>query len=122
MKLIIAGGRDATKYDVLAAIANCAVDGPFNPYEADEVVCGCARGADTEGERWAQRSDIGVKYFEPDWLNNGKAAGHIRNREMGDYATHLLAVWDGKSKGTKGMIGYATKKGLKVYVHRYGAV
>lgn len=119
MKLIIAGGRDAKEFDVLSAVQECVINGPFNPHEALELVCGGARGADTEGEKWAQRNGIEVKYFIPDWLNKGKAAGHIRNREMGDYATHLLAVWDGKSKGTKGMIDYATKKGLVVYVHRY---
>jgi hypothetical protein len=119
MKLIIAGSRDADKFSVLEAIAHCSVYGPFSPHEADEVVCGGAKGADTEGERWAQLNGIEVKYFIPDWLNKGKSAGHIRNREMGDYATHLLAVWDGQSKGTKGMIDYATKKGLVVYVHRY---
>lgn len=119
MKLIIAGGRDATKYDVLAAIANCSVDGGFDPHDAEEVVCGGARGADAWGAKFAKSNGIDVKMFPADWDKHGKAAGHIRNREMGDYATHVLAIWDGKSKGTKGMIEYATKKGLNLYVHRY---
>src|SRR3972149_6584489 len=110
MKLIIAGGRDATYFNVLTAIEECESTGPFNPYDVHEVVCGCAKGADMAGNRWATLNGIPVVYFHPDWEGDGKAAGHIRNRKMGDYATHLLAVWDGKSKGTKGMIEYATKK------------
>jgi len=29
----------------------------------------------------------------------------------------LIAVWDGESRGTKNMIDYATKKGLKIHIH-----
>ena len=35
---------------------------------------------------------------------------------MGNYSDALIAVWDGKSRGTKHMIYYARKKGLVVYV------
>ncbi|MOA29428.1 hypothetical protein D3C78_1504400 [compost metagenome] len=60
---------------------------------------------------------MGVKRFIPDWDGLGKKAGHVRNREMGDYADALVALWDGTSKGTAGMVEYAKKKGLKVYVY-----
>ncbi len=33
-----------------------------------------------------------------------------------EYADALVAVYDGKSRGTKNMIEEATKRGLKVYV------
>jgi len=35
---------------------------------------------------------------------------------MADYADALVAIWDGVSKGTAGMIADATRKGLQVYV------
>jgi hypothetical protein len=35
---------------------------------------------------------------------------------MAKYADALIAVWDGKSRGTKNMIDEAKKLGLKVYV------
>jgi hypothetical protein len=41
---------------------------------------------------------------------------------MGDFADALIAIWDGKSTGTKNMIDYETKKGLMVYVERIDAV
>lgn len=37
---------------------------------------------------------------------------------MADNAEALIAIWDGKSKGTRHMIEVAKEKGLKVYVHR----
>jgi hypothetical protein len=35
---------------------------------------------------------------------------------MADYADSLIALWDGKSKGTKHMIDDSKKKGLNVFV------
>ena len=40
----------------------------------------------------------------------------VRNRAMADTATHLIAFYDGKSRGTKDMIEVAKKKGLEVTV------
>jgi hypothetical protein len=36
---------------------------------------------------------------------------------MGDYAHALIAVWDGKSKGTHHMIEYSKRKGLCVFIY-----
>ena len=113
MKVIIAGSREGFTYqDVVTAMFNCGFTS-----EVTEVVSGGARGVDRLGETWAAYNDVPVKQFIPDWDGLGKKAGHVRNRDMGDYSDALIALWDGKSKGTKGMIEYAEKKGLKVYVY-----
>ena len=113
MKCIIAGGRDFNDHKRLFKIMdNC-------PHDITEVVCGGAKGADFFGSSWAVDRNIHVKYFIPDWDGLGKRAGFVRNAEMGDYADMLIAFWDGKSKGTKNMIDYATKKGLVVKVFYY---
>ena len=117
-KIIIAGGRDFNDYQLLCK----TMDALIVNLEEVEVVCGGAKGADSLGERWAKERGLSIKYFIPDWSPNGvydKSAGHKRNRAMGDYADCLVALWDGASKGTKGMIDYATKLGLKVRVIRY---
>lgn len=119
IRLIIAGGRGATREDVLEAIKDCHTRGVFDPFEASEVVCGEARGADRLGKEWAIENKIPVISFPAEWEEYGKRAGHVRNAQMGNYATHLLAVWDGESKGTKHMIEYAKKKGLTVHVFKY---
>ena len=81
-----------------------------------EVVSGCASGADTLGEQWAEAHYHKIKKFPADWEGLGKAAGHIRNDEMANYAGALVAFWDGKSPGTKSMIDKAIRRGLYVKV------
>src|SRR5574343_54714 len=111
MKTIIAGGREITDY---TAVHQAVL---FSNFEITEVVSGKAAGVDTLGEQWAIAHNIPIKEFPANWAQYHKAAGAIRNRQMGDYAEALIAVWNGKFRGTKHLIEYATKKGLKVYVH-----
>lgn len=121
MKLIIAGGRDFNDYTLLRSKLDHLLQNI--PTDNIEIVSGGARGADSLGEQYANGRGIKVKQFTPEWKNPdgtvNRAAGHIRNRKMGDYADTLVAFWDGQSKGTKGMIDYAIKKGLSVRVVRY---
>lgn len=81
-----------------------------------EIVSGCARGADKLGENFAKMFNIPIKRFPAKWEEHGRSAGPIRNKEMSNYATHLIAFWDGKSRGTKNMIDTATEDNLKVRV------
>lgn len=110
MRVIIAGGRDITDYNlVMEAIteANLTIT---------EIVSGGAKGVDTLGEQYAESMNLPLKVFMADWETHGRAAGPIRNRKMSENADALIAIWDGKSRGTKNMIETATKKGLVVYV------
>ncbi len=114
MRVIIAGMRDFTCYETVCAAVLAA---PF-PDPIAEVVCGCARGVDTLGRRWANENGVPVKDFPAEWDRFGDGAGPIRNQDMANYADGLIAVWNGRSSGTKDMIIRAQRKGLKVYVHR----
>jgi hypothetical protein len=118
MKMIVAGGRD-----VPAKRAIELVDEGFAWFpdraRVVEVVHGGASGIDSAAG-WYFATHKRVTVFEAEWDVHGKAAGPIRNKEMADYADALLAIWDGKSKGTKNMIETAEKAGLEVYIHRYG--
>ena len=110
MKVIVAGSRTITDYKI---VKDAVKESGFN---ITEVVCGKARGVDLLGETYGKENNISIKYFTPDWKTYGKKAGMIRNKMMGDYSHALIAIWDGKSPGTRGMIKYAEKKGLKVFV------
>ena len=120
-KLIVAGGRDFDNYKLLSEKLNNIRHTIWKHDIADdlEIVCGVARGADTLGETWAKENHINIKYFPADWDRYGRSAGHRRNEQMGDYADSLIAFWDGKSRGTDGMIKYATKQGLGIFIVEY---
>lgn len=105
MRVIVAGGRNFRDYNLLCNI----LDDFHKENKIDEVVCGGARGADSLGEQWAKEHNIPVKYFPADWDTYGLAAGPIRNQAMAEYGDYLIAFWDGKSRGTKGMI-YCMKR------------
>jgi hypothetical protein len=68
-----------------------------------QVVSGTARGPDLVGERWALENGIHIMRFAPNWKKFGKAAGPMRNVEMGQYADGAIIMWDGKSTGAKHM-------------------
>lgn len=110
--MIIAGSRTGFTFsDVSEAMRNSGLD-----VEVTEVVSGTARGVDRLGEEWANKNNIPIKRFPADWEGEGRAAGHIRNRRMGDYADALLVLIYNDSRGSTGMMNYAKQKGLKVYV------
>lgn len=111
MKLIIAGSRklfvDPILIDRLILSANL---------EPEEIVSGTAKGIDECGElyvshynnrengvRYSRPESINLKQFPADWDTHGKAAGHIRNKQMAEYADALLLIWDGESKGSANM-------------------
>lgn len=110
MKTIIAGSRNFTdEYELVVSM-------PLVPWDITEVVSGGARGADILGETWADTHNIPVKRFIPEWDTYGKAAGHMRNRDMAEYAEALVAFWDGWSAGTRNMIDTAKRLGLFVHI------
>lgn len=115
MKVIVAGGRDFTDYDLLIGFMAAAAI----PRKATEIVSGAARGADSLGEQFAADFNIPTKLFPANWNKHGRAAGPIRNREMADYADALVAFWDGKSVGTKHMIDTMMKMEKPVWVCHY---
>lgn len=110
MKVIIAGGRDITDYNLVLTAIN------ESDFEITEVVSGMASGVDQLAIQYANENNLPIQQFWAEWNFYGKSAGPIRNRQMADYADALIAIWDGKSRGTKNMIDEATKKGLKIKV------
>lgn len=116
MKLIVAGSRSITDY--------AQVDAILDEHQwvdwASEFVVGRAPGVDDLAEEFADEHGIPKTPFPADWSKYGKGAGFKRNAEMADYGDKLLAIWDGKSKGTANMIEHMMnrKKDLCIiFVH-----
>lgn len=131
MKIIIAGCRWIENYNIVCEAIEAS------GFDVTEVVSGQATGIDTLGENWALAHDVPVKPFPANWKNikaegavvrknkYGKynaAAGIMRNKLMAEYGEALIAIWDGKSTGTKNIIDQAKERGLKVFVFMVEAV
>lgn len=118
-KIIIAGGREFSNYDLVKQEADKVIEDYSLIGSGVIIVSGAATGADKLGEYYALIHDLRVRRFLAAWDSFGNAAGPIRNAEMADYADVLLAFWDGKSRGTKSMIAEAEQRGLDVRIIKY---
>jgi hypothetical protein len=122
VRLIIAGGREFTDYAYLRERCDHLLSAQSGPIE---IVSGTTRGADKLGERYyyervaAEPERFSLVRFPANWTKFDKPAGHLRNSAMAWYATHLIAFWDGRSTGTKNMLGTATREQLTRRCVRY---
>jgi hypothetical protein len=82
------------------------------------VLNGNAMGVDTIARKWAAHKGLPLKLYKPDWARHGKAAGILCNQKMVQEATHVIALWDGTSAGTRDVIATAEKAGKKVLVYK----
>ena len=97
MKLMIAGSRSITKFDIA----------PYIPNDVDTIISGGARGIDKLAEKYADEHNIKKIIVKPCYELYGKSAPIKRNYEMVDMADCVLVIWDGRSKGTRSVIEYA---------------
>lgn len=58
--------------------------------------------------------------FLPQYEIYGNSAPIRRNLQIIDYADQIVAIWDGKSNGTRFVINNAKKKGkpIRVFEHK----
>ena len=115
-KVIIAGGRDFSDYDLLKVKMNRILS---NIADEIVVISGTARGADSLGEKYATEMGYKLEKYPANWNKYGKRAGYLRNEQMADVAHACVCFWDSKSKGTKHMIDLANEKKLKLRVVKY---
>ena len=121
IRLLIVGSRGLQGVDLISkAVAFAGI----NIDDILEVVHGGAPGIDKAAGWWAEKHKLPVKIFKADWSNinvpnavvkiNGfgqynAKAGIDRNEKMGTYSDVLVAIWDGKSRGTYHMIEFMKK-------------
>lgn len=74
-----------------------------------------AEGAGKEhAQRWARETGNPETGYAPDWKTYGRAAGPIRGKELVKAADNVVALWDGKSKGTESELKEARRQGKRV--------
>ena len=98
MKLAIIGSRGITELG--GEIPECST-----------IISGGAKGVDQAAERYAQENNIQMEIHLPEYQRYGRGATHVRNKLIVDSADFVIAVWDGKSRGTKSVIEYCKKQG-----------
>lgn len=113
--LAISGSRSCGDWDLFRKNVSEAVR-EWNLPRDTVVVSGGALGADKMAETWAKKRGYAMKIIYPDWKRHGKGAGAIRNGEIIDLATHLVAFPSVNGSGTQDTIAKAHKKGIPVKV------
>lgn len=119
-KVIIAGSRNFEDYALMSEKLNDLFvhSSEFNG-SVIKIISGMAKGADTLAIRYADEHKMTKVLFPANWKSYLRIAGFLRNRDMLNIATHLIAFWDGKSSGTKDMIDIAQEKGIPVWIFNY---
>ena len=104
MKLLIAGSRSITEFDLT----------PHIPADVDLIITGGAKGVDALGEQYAREHGIPTVTVKPIYEKYGRAAPLRREEEMVDMADAVLVVWDGVSRGSRHTAEYARKRGKRL--------
>lgn len=107
MKIAIIGSRSLTSVDLSEYI----------PDYVTEIVSGGAKGIDTCAKEFADKNNIKLTEFLPEYNKFKKGAPLVRNLKIIKYSDEIIAFWDGKSKGTKYVIDNCEKLNKKVTVY-----
>lgn len=106
MKLAIIGSRGLTDIQIA----------PYIEERPEVIISGGAKGVDTLAAGYAAEAGIPLLVFKPNYKAHRQGAPIRRNETICRECTHLLAFWDGKSKGTLYTINFARKLGKTVRV------
>lgn len=117
MKLAIVGSRTLDWIDLPKLIERHQSSEFTIPWDAvTEIVSGGANGIDAAAAAVAMVKCLPFKVFAADWNKHGKAAGPIRNSQIVEYSDACLAVWDGKSSGTRDTMQKFVRANKQLYL------
>jgi len=112
MKIAVIGSRGFNDYNL--------IEQTLNKVESiSKIISGGANGADTLAEQYANKNNIEILIFKPDYKKYNRGAPLKRNLQIIDSADIIFAFWDGESKGTLHAINYARKSGKEVNIISY---
>ena len=93
----------------------------YLPEGVTEIVSGGARGVDSCARDYALQHGLKLTELLPEYEKYGRGAPLRRNITIIEYADHVLAFWDGKSRGTKYVIDNCKKRNISVAVYQPAA-
>lgn len=106
MKVAVVGSRGLSIDDL----------GSYLPEEVTEIVSGGAKGVDSSARQYALAHEIKLTEFLPEYARYGRAAPIKRNAAIVEYSDMVVAVWDGRSRGTKSVIELCRRRGVPIRV------
>ena len=108
----------------IAVIGSRTLDIPdlkkYIPPHTTEIVTGGARGIDMAAAAYAKSAGLALTVFRPDYKRYKKGAPLKRNIQIIEYADEVVAMWDGKPRGTKNVIDECRARDKKVTVFIVG--
>lgn len=93
-----------------------AAIGAYISSDVTEIVSGGAKGIDQCARAYAMANGLALTEFLPDYARYKRSAPLRRNEQIVCYADEVLAFWDGRSAGTKHVIGLCEKAGKRCRV------
>jgi nucleoside-diphosphate-sugar epimerase len=109
MNLAIVGCRNFNNYELFSS----HVDQWIREHEMPEmIISGGATGADNLAERYAHEHSIPITIFAPQHNLYGSNSYRMRNQQIVNASTHLIAFPSQASKGTWMTINMAHRNGI----------
>jgi predicted Rossmann-fold nucleotide-binding protein len=109
--ILVCGGRDFND----ERFVNHILDKANAERGIIAIIQGGAKGADSLAAKWAKANRIPCKAFHADWNLHGKAAGHIRNKQMLDEGKPDAVIAFPGGAGTANMVEQARNAGLPIW-------
>lgn len=110
-RVLVCGSRSIKNY---ALVANAIDDAPF---DVDRVIHGDAEGVDTSADVYCTLNSIPARGVSPDYekfSDNKKYAPLARNKKIFKQADAVIAIIEGRSRGTEHVIGLAKSDGMDI--------
>lgn len=116
MRVALVGSREFSDWETFqTCVEDTLTKWGVTDFKSIEcVVSGGARGADTLAERWARENGIHLVVLKADWQGKGRAAGVLRNTDIVNLCTHLIAFPSPKGSGTQDSVRKAKAAGKVV--------
>lgn len=104
--VLVTGSRSIADIDISEYLKNI-----------DVLLTGGAKGVDSLAITYAEKNSIKHIEILPNYAKYNRAAPVIRDEEMVKMCDRVVAIWDGKSKGTKHTIDFAKKYRKPIDIH-----
>jgi membrane carboxypeptidase/penicillin-binding protein PbpC len=110
--ILITGSRNITAKEYVFYILDKSIK------NGDAVIQGGAEGVDSFVLEWCQNSTLNINFKTVRPVNpKDKLSYLFRDAEMIGMCDRVIAIWDGKSRGTLFTMNYAKARGIPLTIY-----